>query len=110
MAKEYIEIDSIRIELADIYSVWVDQPIIGVNTESSSQGHYIGGALFLLMAGVVNIILRKNKDKKKVGGIQYLLNVATNNGTIYKFESNSIDIPEVLQELALMSRLTPLVR
>ncbi|MEN9657912.1 MAG: hypothetical protein RL571_1377 [Pseudomonadota bacterium] len=110
MTKEFIEIGSIRIDLVDIHSVWVDQTITGANTESSLQEHYIGGAMFLFIAGVVNIILRKHNDKKKVGSVQYVLNVAINNGKTYKFESNCIDIPEILQELALKLRLTPFVR
>jgi hypothetical protein len=103
MANEFIEIGSIKINLADIFSVWVDQSATAGNTEASSQNHYIGGAFFLLVAGLVNSFLRKNADKRK--GAQYSLNIVTNSGTSYKFESNCIDIPAVLQELALRSRL-----
>ncbi|AOY01417.1 hypothetical protein [Jeongeupia sp. USM3] len=105
MKKEFIEIGAMRIDLADISAVWVDQKSTGLKSETSSEDHYIGSAFSLLIAGLVSAYLKRREDRKNAGKNIYILNVVVNNGTTYRFDSKGIDIPEILKNLALKSRL-----
>ncbi|BCL77342.1 hypothetical protein JHS3_30780 [Jeongeupia sp. HS-3] len=105
MEKEFIEIGTVRIDLAEISAVWVDQVSTGLKSETSSEDHYLGSAFSLLVAGLVSVYLKRREDKKSAGKNTYILNVLTNNGTTHRFDSNGVDIPEALKNLALKSRL-----